>query len=69
LEQIEYLLPHPERDEDASQGLWDTIIELHGRESVKINERHRTVQWRTRCLISRLLIYYDFLTIGLNVPK
>lgn len=69
LEQIEYLLPHPERDEDASKGLWDTIIELHGRESVKINERHRTVQWRTRCLISRLLIYYDFLTIGLNVPK
>ncbi len=69
LEQIESLLPHPERDEDASKGLWDTIIELHGRESVKINERHRTIEWQTRCLIARLLIYYDFLTIGLNVTK
>jgi hypothetical protein len=71
LELIEQLLPNPETDEDASKGLWDTVIELHGRESVKINERTvpQDIGWKTRCLIARLLIYYDFLTDGLNSTR
>jgi hypothetical protein len=70
LELLEQLLPDPDNDEDAAKGLWDTIIELHGRESVKINERQipQNIGWRTRCLIARLLIYYDFLTDGLSSP-
>lgn len=68
LELMEQLLPQLDEDEDASKGLWDTIIELHGRESVKINERKvpQDIGWKTRCLIARLLIFYDFLTDGLN---
>jgi hypothetical protein len=65
---MQQLLPQLDEDEDASKGLWDTIIELHGRESVKINERKvpQDIGWKTRCLIARLLIFYDFLTDGLN---
>ena len=71
LDLLEQLLPQPEHDEDAAKGLWDTIIELHGRESVKINERTipQNKGWKTRCLIARLLIYYDFLTDGLNPTR
>lgn len=65
LDKLELLLPDPVEDEDAFKGLWDTVIELHGRESVKINERNATVQWQTRCLIARVLVQYDFLTYGL----
>jgi hypothetical protein len=66
LGQLERLLPHPEMDEDAFKGLWDTVIELHGRESVRINEQQNTMNWKTRCLIARVLIYYDFLSVGLR---
>jgi len=65
LEQLELLLPDPVEDEDAFKGLWDTVIELNGRESVKINERNATLQWKTRCLIARVLLHYDFLLYGL----
>jgi hypothetical protein len=65
LRQLEQLLPNPNMDEDASKGLWDTVIELHGRESVKYNEQHNTMNWKTRCLVARVLIYYDFLSMGL----
>jgi hypothetical protein len=66
LDQLEQLLPNSDDDdhEDAMKGLWDTVIELHGREAVKINERNASRQWRTRCLIARVLIYFDFLTVG-----
>jgi hypothetical protein len=64
LDQLEKLLPDPVEDEDAFKGLWDTVIELNGRESVKINERNGTHQWKTRCLIARVLLYYDFLSVG-----
>jgi hypothetical protein len=64
--QLERLLPDPALDEDASKGLWDTVIELHGRESVKINEQINTMNWRTRCLIARVLIFCDFLSDGLH---
>jgi hypothetical protein len=67
LAQLEQLLPDPIDEEDASKGLWDTVIELHGRESVKISERNGgTTSWKTCCLIARILLYYDFLTKGLQ---
>jgi hypothetical protein len=67
LARLEQLLPDPIDEEDASKGLWDTVIELHGRESVKINERDGgTTSWKTYCLIARILLYYDFLTKGLQ---
>lgn len=65
LSQLEMLLPDPEEDEDAFKGLWDTVIELNGRESVKMNEREGRIQWKARCLITRVLLQYDFLTYGL----
>jgi len=65
LDQLELLLPDQVEDEDAFKGLWDTVIEINGRESVKINERNATLQWKTRCLIARVLLHYDFLTHGL----
>lgn len=64
LDQLEKLLPDPREDEDAFNGLWDTVIELNGRESVKINERNGARQWKTRCLVARVLLYYDFLSAG-----
>jgi hypothetical protein len=66
LDQLERLLPDPALDEDAAKGLWDTVIELHGRESVRINEQQKTMNWRTRCLIARVLIFYDFLSAGIH---
>jgi hypothetical protein len=69
LDLFSQLLPNPDIDEDAAKGLWDTIIELHGRESVKINEQKQYIGWKTRCYIVRLLIYYDFLTVGFQVRK
>jgi len=65
LKQLEQFLPDPEEDEDAFKGLWDTVIELHGRESVKIGLQNNMSQWQARCLIARLLIFYDFLSTGL----
>ena len=38
LEQIEQLLPNIEDDEDAYKSAWDVIIDLYGRESVRVNE-------------------------------
>jgi hypothetical protein len=59
------LLPNAEEQEDAVKSLWDVIIEIHGRESVKINEREARDEWNIRCLVARLLIYFDFLSRGL----
>jgi len=38
LEQIEQLLPDIEDDEDAYKSAWDVVIDLYGRESVRVNE-------------------------------
>jgi len=38
LEQIEQLLPNIEEDEDAYKSTWDIVIDLYGRESVRVNE-------------------------------
>lgn len=64
MEQLDTLLPDADSDEDAYKGLWDTVIELHGRESVKIDEACRSPTWTACCLTARLLIHYDFLPNG-----
>jgi hypothetical protein len=65
LEQLEALLPDMVEDEDAVKGIWDTVLELHGREGVKINEQNATPAWKARCLIARVLLHHDFLILGL----
>jgi hypothetical protein len=57
------ILPHPVNEEDDHKGTWDTVMELHGREGVRIEEQKtaNNVAWKERCLAARLLIYYDFL--------
>ena len=61
---LEDLLPDPVEEEDDHKGTWDTLMELHGRESVKWNQQNPSTVWNTRCLATRLLIYYDFLSLG-----
>ena len=38
LEQIEQLIPTIEEDEDAYKSAWDVVIDIYGRESVRVNE-------------------------------
>ena len=65
LERLERILPDPEEEQDANRSLWDTMLELHGREMVKINEKEGTLEWRTLCVVARVLLHYDFLTYGI----
>jgi hypothetical protein len=79
LTQIEQLLPDPIEDEEAYKSSWDVVIDLYGRESVRVNEeglQHEiegasgdglsaeNLQWRTLSAVGRVLIHYDFLTKG-----
>lgn len=65
IELLDQILPDPQIDEDAHKSSWDTVIELNGRESVKLNESNPTNEWTLSCMKARLLIHYDFLTIGI----
>lgn len=77
LNQIEQLLPDPVEDEEAHKSAWDVVIELYGRESVRVREESlqssgldgdaftENLQWKTLCCIGRVLIHYDFLTKGI----
>jgi hypothetical protein len=38
LNKIELVLPDPSEDEDSHKSAWDVIIDLHGRESVRVEE-------------------------------
>eukprot|EP00980_Cylindrotheca_fusiformis_P006707 scaffold1398_cov116-Cylindrotheca_fusiformis.AAC.24 len=62
---LDPLIPDQSEDEDAYKSLWDTVIELHGRESVKMNEASATPDWKLRCLKARVLLHFDFLTDGI----
>ena len=64
LEKLELLLPDPRENEDAFKGSWDIVIELHGREAVKINEGKGRPEWKALCMVARVLIYFDFMTRG-----
>jgi hypothetical protein len=67
LEQLEGILPDPVEDEEDFKSLWDTIIELHGREAVKFNQSQNPVKfdWKTANTVSRVLLHFDFLTHGI----
>lgn len=65
LSKLEQLLPTMEDNEDAHKGMWDTLIEIHGRESVKIN-KDKDKDWDSRCLVCLLLIVHDFVQEGVK---
>jgi hypothetical protein len=66
LRQLENLLPTAEQDEEAVKSSWDTVIEIHGRETVKYNEsKNPTVAWKFACVVVRVLLHFDFLTLGI----
>lgn len=67
LEQLEKILPDPVEEEDDFKSLWDTVIELYGREAVKINESQKPVllDWKIASTVTRVLLHYDFLTYGI----
>lgn len=64
LVQLEELLPDPVEEEDEHKGTWDTVLELHGRDAVKYGQQNPTMEWQARCLAARLLIFYDFMELG-----
>jgi hypothetical protein len=63
--ELEGLLPDPQEEEEVFKSLWDVVIEVHGREMVKIEESKATPQWKAWCLIARLFIHFDFVVYGL----
>ena len=74
---IEQLLPDPVEEEEAYKGAWDIVIDLYGREGVRVREEaiqrngvngdanRENLSWKTLCCIGRVLIHYDFLTKGI----
>lgn len=67
LEQLENVLPDPVEYEDDYKSLWDTVIQLHGREAVKFNESQKLVSldWKIANTVTRVLLHFDFLTYGI----
>ncbi|KAL7574963.1 hypothetical protein ACA910_010782 [Epithemia clementina (nom. ined.)] len=65
LAMLKQLLPDPVDEEDDYKSIWDTIMEIHGREAVKIDERNGEPEWKARCLVAQVLLHYDFLQKGL----
>jgi hypothetical protein len=66
LKQLEALLPTSDQDEDAVKSLWDTVMEIHGREAVKYQQtQDNTLEWRLRNTVARLLLHHDFLILGI----
>jgi hypothetical protein len=64
LELLDALIPTFSEDEDAFKSVWDTVIEIHGRESVKLNAVSATPEWQLSCIKARVLLHFDFLTEG-----
>lgn len=67
LEKLERVLPDPVENEDDYKSLWDTVIELYGREAVKYNESQKPVllDWKIANTVTRVLLHFDFLTFGI----
>jgi translation elongation factor EF-G len=61
LEVLEQLLPDPIENEDAHKGTWDIVMQLHGHESVKLEQTKMTPQWKAVSTVARIMIYFDFL--------
>ena len=69
IEKLSSVLPDPIEDEDEFKSTWDILLDLHGREAVKLEESTKTPQWVARSLVTRILIFYDFLSGGLGVAQ
>lgn len=69
IEKLSSVLPDPIEDEDEFKSTWDILLDLHGREAVKLEESTKTPQWVSRSLVTRILIFYDFLSGGLGVAQ
>lgn len=68
LRNVEALLPDPQEDQDGFKSAWDTVLEIHGREIVKVNEEAATERWKALSIVGRVLIHYEFLTEGIQGP-
>lgn len=64
LSHLESILPDPNENKDACDGIWDTVVGLHGWESVNVNRQARCKDWHARCIVARVLIWFDFLQEG-----
>ena len=60
LDELEMLLPTMEDDEESHKSMWDILMELHGREAVKMS-KDQDEDWDARCLVVRLLIDQNFI--------
>jgi hypothetical protein len=57
------ILPDPITEEDLATELWDIVMDLHGREAVRIDKSDSN--WQRLCLAVRILLCYDFLIYGI----
>jgi len=64
LNDLETLLPDEDEDEDAYNGNWDMINQIHGLEITKVENASGCEFWEARCCIARVLLYFDFLSEG-----
>eukprot|EP00527_Entomoneis_sp_CCMP2396_P008747 CAMPEP_0198141238 /NCGR_PEP_ID=MMETSP1443-20131203/4266_1 /TAXON_ID=186043 /ORGANISM="Entomoneis sp., Strain CCMP2396" /LENGTH=174 /DNA_ID=CAMNT_0043803909 /DNA_START=283 /DNA_END=807 /DNA_ORIENTATION=- len=67
--ELDQLLPDPCEEEEAHQSILDGIAELHGRESVKVDEKTGDPEWKARFLVAKVLLFYDFLQKGILIKK
>ncbi len=62
LKKIELVLPDPDEDVEAHKSAWDVIVELHGRESVRMEEeklqRENAVKIATSSMSSGINVKY-----------
>jgi hypothetical protein len=65
MEKLELLLPDPVEEEDAFKSAWDTVLELHGRDFVRVQEESGSQRWKALSVVSRVLIHYGFLVEGI----
>lgn len=62
LDMLQSTLPDQQEEEEAYRSNWDMVMEIHGREAVKVDEQAGAASWKTCCLVARVLLFYDFLT-------
>jgi hypothetical protein len=67
--ELDQLLPDPCEEEEAHQSILDGIAELHGRESVKVDEKTGDPERKAPVLVARVLLFYDFLQKGILIKK
>jgi hypothetical protein len=67
--ELESILPNPDDDADEDKSTWDTIMELYGREAIKLEFQNGGMDWKLRACVVRVLIFYDFLTSGMPVQE